>query len=327
MNSIELAQEEAEPVKWFAAGLLRNGLHGLGAGSSVGKSTWLKDMATSAVLGEPLFGHYPVPRPMTVLMCTTEEEPADIARELSVQFDARGANLSDRLHIYPEFPPADGGGVELLTQLIEDLAPDIVTMDMFGDFIGGIPSNYNSARPKIKFWTDFAKKLEICLIGTVHAYRKGIRVTGPNWLDDFQGSVAAVGAMTVRLGLARIPDCSQSVLRVTGKGGIKEHDLVMDFDPDWDRYRASDVTVESLRDGTLTLKRKLVLEVLAKYPRGIGAVDLTEACRRHAIANYPELDADRIRYDPMRQLLHQMQLNPLLPIVRKDGLYFPKGEK
>lgn len=320
-NAIELVTDHREPINWVAEGLLRRGLHGLAAGSSVGKSTLLRDLITSAVLGEPLFGLYPVPRPVTVLYCVTEEEKADVARELERQFLARGAELSPNLHVYTEFPAADGGGLAELGNLIEDLAAELVIMDMFTDFVP-ISGRYNGARPIIKAWNDRVKAWNVCMIGTLHTDRVGIPMRGP-WLKHILGSVGGPGAMTVRMGLAR--DDSGTLLRVTGKG-VEDHDMPLTFDPETHRFRAADAPADSLSTAGLTMKRRLILDAVALAgPDGITAPVLVHRVRQLAEERRAPIDLDMVTYDNLRQVLYKMTESPSVPLTRRDGRYYTEG--
>lgn len=320
-NAIELVTDHREPINWVAEGLLRRGLHGLAAGSSVGKSTLLRDLITSAVLGEPIFGIYPVPHPMTVLYCVTEEEKADVARELGRQFLARGAELSPNLHTYTEFPAADGGGLAELTNLIEDLAPELVIMDMFTDFVP-ISGRYNGARPIIKAWNDRIKRWDVCMIGTLHTDRVGIPMRGA-WMKHILGSVGGPGAMTVRMGLAR--DENGTLLRVTGKG-VEDHDTPLTFDPETHRFRASDAPKDSLSTAGLTMKRRLILDaVQLAMPDGITAPLLVHRVRQLAEERQAPIDYELVTYDNLRQVLYAMRDNAVVPLVQRDGRYYIDG--
>lgn len=320
MDVVELVNEPHPPIPWVVEGLLRPGLIGLAAGSSDGKSTLLRDMVTSVVLGENVFGYYDVPQPATVVYCVTEEEKADIARELERQFAIREAPLSPNLHVFTDFPAADGGGLDELEELVSDLQPQLVIMDLFSDF-QQVPTNYNRARPVFHAWNVRAKEWGIALLGTMHAYRGGIPLTGP-WMAKMQGSVGAPGAMTVRLGLARFPAVPRSLLRVTGKG-TRDHDLELEFDPDTNRFRAADAPTDNLTANVMGVKRMLIMEVvLSHMPAGIAAPALATAVRALAEERHAPVEIALLTYDNLRQMLHQMAHNPNVSLVRRDGLYF-----
>lgn len=321
MNAIELVNGHHEPIPWVIDGLIRPGLTGLVGEQSSGKSTLLTNLMVSAVQGEQVFGHYVVPKARPVIMCAMEETPGDLARYIEKQFRARGLPLNPNLHVYTELPPAGSGGLEELEGLVRDIQPGIVSIDLFGDF-DQIPSWYNKARAKFRTWNKRGQEWDCGIIGTLHAYRGGVPASGP-WMHKAQGSVGAMGAMVVRMGVARIEGEPRTVLRVTGKG-TQNHDLALDFDPATDLFKASDAAQDdSRKPDTMTLKRRLIMDVVAaQEPPGIMATALAEKVKTLALSTLAPVDVSMLSYDNLRQVLHQMVKNPSVPLERVDGRYF-----
>lgn len=324
MNAIELVNGHHEPVPWIVGGLLRPGFTCLAGSQSSGKSILLANVAVSIPEGEPLFGHYLIPEPRPVIMCAMEETPGDIARYLEVQYRSRNIGLNPQLHIYTELPAAGGGGLEELEELVTDLRPGVVIIDLFSDY-DPIPSTYNAARAKIATWNRRAQEWDCAIVGTLHAQRGGIPASG-DWMHKVQGSFGALGAMVVRIGLARIQGSNQSVLRVTGKG-TQDHDLTLSFDPATQLFTAGDATPDDSKPDTMRVRRRLILEVVAAQdPAGIEAPMVAHKVAAMAAERREPVDLSTLTYDNLRQIMHQMVHDPTVDLQRVDGRYFTTAQ-
>lgn len=138
------ARGDVDAEQWLAWPLVpaRKSI-ALHAPAKAGKSIIALSAVASMCLGTPLFGRYPVPRPVTVAYLDYEMTDGDVWERLDELGYDEGDRLGDRLHyaLLPELAgldtPAGGAAVVAWAQ---HLGADLVVFDTFGRAVHG-PEN------------------------------------------------------------------------------------------------------------------------------------------------------------------------------------------
>jgi hypothetical protein len=115
MEATALLSRDFKPLRWFAAGLLHEGMVLFGGKSKRGKSFVALNAAVSIATGHPVFGQYEVPEPTKVLYCALEDGPRRLQRRL--RLIAPGADLSNLAFVFRMQALEEGGLAYLLEQI------------------------------------------------------------------------------------------------------------------------------------------------------------------------------------------------------------------
>lgn len=126
MMAAELMAMDFPPIKWFAAGLLHEGMVLFGGKSKRGKSWIMMNLSLSLATGGNAFGHYEVPRPVKVLYCALEDGPRRTQRRMTMIDPA--ADYS-RLKFAFRMPPLEDGGIAYIAEHIRS-GYEVVVVDV-----------------------------------------------------------------------------------------------------------------------------------------------------------------------------------------------------
>ena len=124
--AIDLMAMHFPPIKWYAAGLLHEGMVLFGGKSKRGKSWIMMNLALSVATGGNVFGHYEVPRPVKVLYCALEDGPRRTQRRMAM-ID-KDADFS-RIKFAFRMPPLENGGIDYIARHIKN-GYEVVVVDV-----------------------------------------------------------------------------------------------------------------------------------------------------------------------------------------------------
>jgi RecA-family ATPase len=165
---------------WIADGFLpRGGVMFLAGASKIGKSFFALGLCRALSLGEAPFEcpHLSVPLPARVLYVEDEVKERGLQERGKRVFAGVDLDLLDSnlwvLSGVPEIRFDTGDGMGLLRKAVEEVQPNVLMLDPFGRFIGGLDENNNAEMGKVlgrldKLLKDYSKN-DMSLILTHHA--------------------------------------------------------------------------------------------------------------------------------------------------------------
>ena len=176
------------PIRWFAAGLLHEGMVLFGGKSKRGKSWMAMNMAVALAQGDKVFGEYEVAEPRKVLYGALEDGPRRTQRRLR---DMATSPDLDNLLIAFKMPPLTEGGVEYLAEKIQD-GFEVIFVDVLAHLEkagkNGLP-NYHEVYSMFAPLQALRSQHQFALIMITHL-RKG---ESEEVFDQLHGSVAYQG--------------------------------------------------------------------------------------------------------------------------------------
>lgn len=117
IEATELMKMQFKPLRWFASGLLHEGMVLFGGKSKRGKSWIMMNLSISIATGGPAFGYYEVPTPSKVLYCALEDGPRRTQRRL--RMIEPNADLS-KIKFAFRMPPLEQGGIDYIARHIKE---------------------------------------------------------------------------------------------------------------------------------------------------------------------------------------------------------------
>jgi len=176
------------PIRWFASGLLHEGMVLFGGRSKRGKSWVAMNMAVSLAQGDKVFGQYEVAEPRKVLYGALEDGPRRTQRRL--QLMAADPAL-DNLLIAFKMPPLAEGGVDYLAEKIKE-GYEVIFVDVLAHLEkagkNGLP-NYHEVYSMFAPLQVLRSEHQFALVMITHL-RKG---ESEEVFDALHGSVAYQG--------------------------------------------------------------------------------------------------------------------------------------
>lgn len=189
IDAEDLMALDFPPLRWFAAGLVCEGMGIVGGKSKVGKSWLMLNVAISIATGGNVFGYYEVPIPTKVLYCSLEDGPRRLKRRLSMI--EHTANFKRNLKLSFKMPALEDGGTEYIMNHIKD-GYEVIIVDVMAHVE---KSGKNGLRDYHEVYRQFAplqalrSKYPFCLILVTHLRK----TESEDIFNDLHGSVAYQG--------------------------------------------------------------------------------------------------------------------------------------
>ncbi len=217
-----LAAELPEPV-WVIEGLLPEGLAFLAGRPKRGKSWLALQLAIDVTNRGSSLGK--LTRQGRAIYIALEDSPLRLQRRLTLM----GAQPSEELLFFTEFPRLDDGGIAELNNLVDVHRPLLVIIDTLSRCVSRHRDQDKNA--DMTDLLDPVQKIALgynCSIMFVDHHRKpGLEVADA--IDDIMGSTAKGGVADVIWGLYRKSGESTGTLKLTGRD-IEETELAVVWD-------------------------------------------------------------------------------------------------
>ena len=170
----------APPVS-LADGLLQNGVLLLGGRAITGKSWMMLDLAVSVATGTPVWGHFAVPEPQSVLYIALTDSRRRVKRRL----ETIPSDVTERgyLQFLFDFPMLDQGGIEKLKGYIESGRYRLIVIDPLTR-LGAYDEGCLQLLRMFEELKDLRSSLSVCLAAVMITTRPEMNRTVDGLLDD-----------------------------------------------------------------------------------------------------------------------------------------------
>jgi hypothetical protein len=272
ITAAELQHREFEPLKWVVPGYVPEGFTLLSGRPKIGKS-WLNlDIALGVARGSKCLGSIQC-ESGDVLYLALEDNERRLQSRINKLTDVIVTSGSQsfsyeewppNLHLTPEWPRADAGGLKLIEEWIDDHpATRLVIVDVLAMFRAAAnrSSAYEQDYAAIKGLQDIASRRRIGIIGT-HHNRKSASESGDPF-DLVSGTLGMTGGADAGLILDR--NSQGTTLYVRGRD-IDEKESAVTFDKLTCRWRVLGEASEVWRSD----ERKKILDLLKDAAEPLG---------------------------------------------------------
>jgi DNA-binding transcriptional ArsR family regulator len=276
ITAAELQHREFEPLKWIVPGYVPEGFTLLSGRPKIGKS-WLNlDIALGVARGSTCLGSIQCEKGDVLYLALEDNERRLQSRinKLTNVIVTPGSSTfryeewPTNLHLTPEWPRADAGGLKLIEEWIDaHPATRLVIVDVLAMFRAAAnrSSAYEQDYAAIKGLQDIASRRRIGIIGT-HHNRKSASESGDPF-DLVSGTLGMTGGADAGLILDR--NSQGTTLYVRGRD-IDEKESAVTFDKLSCRWRVLGEASEVRRSD----ERKKVLDLLADAPEPLTPADI-----------------------------------------------------
>lgn len=176
-----LNPSNAPPVS-LADGLLQDGLLLLGGRAITGKSWMMLDLAVSVATGTPVWGHFAVPEPQSVLYIALTDSRRRVKHRLEAILPG-DLSTDHRLHLLWDFPMLDQGGIEKLKGYIESGRYRLIVIDPLTR-LGAYDEGCLQLLRMFEEFKDLRSSLSVCLAAVMTTTRPEMNRTVDCLLDD-----------------------------------------------------------------------------------------------------------------------------------------------
>ncbi len=287
----ELLATNFPPIKWFASGLLHEGMVLFGGKSKRGKSWMAMNAAVSMAQGEKVFGHYEVAEPRKVLYAALEDGPRRTQRRLRLMSADPGLTM---LHVTFRLPPLSEGGMEYLVRKIQE-GYEVIFIDVLAKMEkpgkNGLP-NYHEVYQTFAQLQELRSAHQFALVMITHL-RKG---ESEEIFDALHGSVAYQGTQDALWVMDRKHGEDRATVHVRDKDAEdKSIELKFDGEGLWSFVGEGEEHQE-------TTEETAIIEFLRQEVQPQGAKEIMLGLGIH-LARYPAIRKRLMRMTNLRMII------------------------
>ena len=264
----ELLKADIAPLHEVVTGFLHEGLWMFGGKSKRGKSWLMLDIALAVACGRAVFGHFPSVQSPVLYLALEDGQRRVRSRVLAIEPTIA---QRDDLHMAYEFPRLGEGGIETLTQAIDQYSYGLVIIDVLAKVRarhtrGKTGEGYQELYDELGPLHALAQASHATIILLEHLRKQ----EAEDIFDAIQGSVAKQGSADALMVLERKAGEDDTYLHVLSKE-TESLTHALRFDHTHFVY-AGEGDAYAMKQ-----QRRAILQVLKEEARALGISDLLHA--------------------------------------------------
>jgi hypothetical protein len=226
MSAAQLLSAVYEEPRWLVPDILPEGLCMFAARPKTGKSWLLLELAVALATGGRFLGHHLERAP--VLILALEDGDRRLAKRLQA---LECPHSVEGLHFQFGMPPLGDGGLEYLTQLVDEIQPALVGIDTVSRALGARTDQDKNADMTAALGPlqQLALERHLCMMLVDHLRKPDGPMSDKNPITEVMGSTAKVGVADTIWGLYRKKGERRGELSITGRD-LEDAELVLDFE-------------------------------------------------------------------------------------------------
>ena len=303
-DAVDLRIDTIQPAVPVVEDLLYEGMLLFGGKSKRGKSWLMLDLAVSVATGNPVWRHFPVPKPQPVLYISLEDGRRRIKGRLeNIPPEVRQRGYLQFLY---NFPMLDQGGMEKLQGYIRNGRYRLIIIDVLARIEP--QGKRSSEKTYLEIYDMFAplqnlhREHPTCLAMVTHLRK----ADAEDIFDTLHGSVGYQGIQDALWVMERPPQNKVAVIHTRPNEGEEQVLHVAFVDGHWE-FQGHDEEIRSIR---LSEDIRELYEETSK-PLSIAAMDKA-------------LSGPRNRYHSIKKTVYRMMEKGLMVRVGR-GQYIPTG--
>lgn len=270
----KLEHKEFDDPRWIVDGFLPEGTTLLVAAPKIGKSYLSMNLAVAIASGGKALGKVPCEQARVVYISLDDPSERRMQKRLKQMMPEGG--FPEKLHIFYKFPSAPNG-IEILDNwLTENSDCKLVVVDTLGKFKqpdDGRKGVYDNDVAALTPLTDLAVKHHISIL-IVHHNNKGKK---EDIMDEINGSQGIAGSVDNIMILKRERGSPSGTLDCMGRDFDEDKKYSLLIVRQFGLWELQGDVPAGAPVPVLSKERSQILDILAKYPRGIKTSHLKTA--------------------------------------------------